>query len=162
MEPYDLALGSYRLRLYIDNGFIVSSVFEKAYPQYVDCFSEHREVVEKAKAFLESYQKGYHAYGLIKPFLLEPHTDFQGRLRLFLWQTEYGTTLSYAMVAKALYSSPQGVGQALRANPYALFVPCHRIVGKKDLGGYQGDTDTEIKAFLLAYEKNKKNAPSLS
>lgn len=50
-----------------------------------------------------------------------------------------GYVTSYGVVAKALGSSPRAVGQALRVNPYAPEVPCHRVI-KNDLsiGGFRG------------------------
>jgi len=50
-----------------------------------------------------------------------------------------GKVSTYGEIAKALRSSPRAVGQALRCNPYAPVVPCHRVV-KTDgsLGGFNG------------------------
>lgn len=50
-----------------------------------------------------------------------------------------GYVTSYGVVAKALKSSPRAVGQALRVNPYAPDVPCHRVIkNDKTIGGFQG------------------------
>lgn len=50
-----------------------------------------------------------------------------------------GKVSTYGAIAKTLKSSPRAVGQALRCNPYAPVVPCHRVV-KSDgsLGGFNG------------------------
>lgn len=48
---------------------------------------------------------------------------------------------TYGLLAKALNSSPRAVGQALRCNPYAPIVPCHRVVAANGfIGGFMGDT----------------------
>jgi methylated-DNA-[protein]-cysteine S-methyltransferase len=52
-----------------------------------------------------------------------------------------GRVTSYGAIAKAMNSSPRAVGQALRANPYAPKVPCHRVVAANgELCGFNGKT----------------------
>ncbi|EHL29479.1 methylated-DNA--[protein]-cysteine S-methyltransferase [Legionella drancourtii] len=64
-----------------------------------------------------------------------------------------GRTLTYGELALKIQSSPRAVGQACKRNPLALFIPCHRIVGKNDLGGYMGSPAAlTYKAALLAHE----------
>lgn len=51
-----------------------------------------------------------------------------------------GKVMSYKMVAESLdCKAYQAVGQALRKNPYAPIVPCHRVVASDgSLGGFMG------------------------
>lgn len=64
-----------------------------------------------------------------------------------------GRTLTYGELALKIQSSPRAVGQACKRNPLALFIPCHRVVGKNNLGGYMGNPDAiGYKAALLAHE----------
>ncbi len=50
-----------------------------------------------------------------------------------------GKVSTYGAIAKALKSSPRAVGQALRCNPYAPIVPCHRVVRSDgSIGGFMG------------------------
>ncbi|CAM4455231.1 MAG: Methylated-DNA--protein-cysteine methyltransferase [Legionella sp.] len=64
-----------------------------------------------------------------------------------------GRTVSYGELALTLQSSPRAVGQACKRNPLALFIPCHRVVGKHSLGGYMGSPDAlHYKDALLAHE----------
>lgn len=53
-----------------------------------------------------------------------------------------GRVSSYGAIAKVLNSSPRAVGQALRCNPFAPVVPCHRVV-KSDgtIGGFMGEIE---------------------
>jgi methylated-DNA-[protein]-cysteine S-methyltransferase len=47
------------------------------------------------------------------------------------------------------------VGNACRANPIPLLIPCHRVVSRDGLGGYAGATRgrwAEIKRWLLELE----------
>ncbi|MBX6396004.1 MAG: MGMT family protein, partial [Alicyclobacillaceae bacterium] len=61
---------------------------------------------------------------------------------------------TYAQIAAAV-GKPKGmraVGQANRANPLPILIPCHRVVGKGgDLVGYAGSR-TDLKAMLLRLE----------
>jgi methylated-DNA-[protein]-cysteine S-methyltransferase len=43
------------------------------------------------------------------------------------------------------------VAQVMRLNPYQIVVPCHRVVAKNGLGGYNGGV--EIKTWLLEFER---------
>jgi methylated-DNA-[protein]-cysteine S-methyltransferase len=45
----------------------------------------------------------------------------------------------------------------MRRNPWPLAIPCHRVVGARDLGGYAGSRDpagplVSLKKWLLARE----------
>ncbi len=52
-----------------------------------------------------------------------------------------GKVSTYGAIAQKLKSSPRAVGQALRCNPYAPKVPCHRVVASDgSLGGFNGHT----------------------
>jgi O-6-methylguanine DNA methyltransferase len=65
----------------------------------------------------------------------------------------YGTVMSYQGLAAALGQpkAVRAVAQALRRNPVAIVIPCHRVVGKTGhLTGYAGGL--ERKQALLAHE----------
>lgn len=67
-------------------------------------------------------------------------TRFQMRVYGLLAKIPRGKVTTYGALALALRcGSPRAVGQALRANPCAPRVPCHRVVrADRTLGGYQG------------------------
>jgi methylated-DNA-[protein]-cysteine S-methyltransferase len=63
----------------------------------------------------------------------------------------FGGTRNYGGLARALRSSARAVGRANGANPIALIVPCHRVIGADgSLTGFA--FGTEIKRRLLAHE----------
>lgn len=51
-----------------------------------------------------------------------------------------GRVSTYARIARAVECrSPRAVGAALRANPFAPRVPCHRVIASDlSVGGYRG------------------------
>ncbi|HLC33280.1 MAG TPA: MGMT family protein [Candidatus Nanoarchaeia archaeon] len=52
-----------------------------------------------------------------------------------------GKVSTYGAIALVLNSSPRAVGQALRCNPFAPKVPCHRVVASDGrIGGFMGMT----------------------
>lgn len=88
--------------------------------------------------------------------LADKGTPFQRKVWRHLQTIPMGTTQSYGEVAKVLNSSARAVGNACRANPFLLVVPCHRVVKKTGIGGFGGKIDGEavaIKQWLLAHEK---------
>jgi methylated-DNA-[protein]-cysteine S-methyltransferase len=67
-------------------------------------------------------------------------SEFAERIYARLRQVPVGRVVTYkALAAAAGCGSARAVGQALRANPYAPEVPCHRVI-RSDLriGGFQG------------------------
>ncbi|AEF95918.1 MGMT family protein [Methanotorris igneus] len=48
----------------------------------------------------------------------------------------YGKVRTYGEIARELNTSPRAVGGAMNKNPLPLIIPCHRVVGKNNIGGY--------------------------
>ncbi|EIP0628376.1 methylated-DNA--[protein]-cysteine S-methyltransferase [Listeria monocytogenes] len=88
------------------------------------------------------------------PVLLKG-TDFQQKVWQALSEIPYGVVVSYKDIAISTGSpkAVQAVGQANRANPIPIIIPCHRCVKSNgELGGYNG-ADVDKKQYLLALEK---------
>ncbi|KIV97123.1 hypothetical protein PV10_00911 [Exophiala mesophila] len=67
-------------------------------------------------------------------------TEFQERVYAHLLAIPAGKVTTYANLARALNSSPRAVGGALRCNPFAPEVPCHRVIASDGfVGGFKGD-----------------------
>lgn len=80
-------------------------------------------------------------------------TDFQKRIYSVVQGIERGRTITYGEVA-LLAGKPgaaRAVGQAMAKNPFAVIVPCHRVVAKNGLGGFAWGR--EIKEKMRALEK---------
>ncbi|EBH4249388.1 methylated-DNA--[protein]-cysteine S-methyltransferase [Listeria monocytogenes] len=88
------------------------------------------------------------------PVLLKG-TNFQQKVWQALSEIPYGVVVSYKDIAISAGSpkAVQAVGQANRANPIPIIIPCHRCVKSNgELGGYNG-ADVDKKQYLLALEK---------
>ncbi|KAI9142351.1 6-O-methylguanine DNA methyltransferase, partial [Paraphysoderma sedebokerense] len=50
-----------------------------------------------------------------------------------------GKLTTYKAISDYLSSAPRAVGQALKNNPFAPFIPCHRVVANNGyVGGFSG------------------------
>lgn len=80
-------------------------------------------------------------------------TEFEEKVYAITKKIPRGKTMTYGEIAKILKSSPRAVGQALKKNPYAPIVPCHRVI-KSDgtLGGFNGKMNSKKKIRLLKSE----------
>ncbi len=81
-------------------------------------------------------------------------TPFQMGVWEALSRIPYGSTVTYGdLAAAAGYPrAARAVGNAMRKNPLWLLIPCHRVVGASDLGGYGGPEGAPIKRRLLILE----------
>ncbi|MBI3132688.1 MAG: methylated-DNA--[protein]-cysteine S-methyltransferase [Acidobacteria bacterium] len=89
-------------------------------------------------------------------------TEFQMRVWDELLKIPYGQTISYLDLARRLgdEKATRAVAAANGANPIAILVPCHRVVGSDGtLTGYAGGKDK--KAFLLNLERGLPLAKQL-
>lgn len=82
-------------------------------------------------------------------------TPFQKKVWQTLQAIPVSQTLSYGELAERLQTSARAVGNACRANPIPLIVPCHRVVAKNGIGGFSGATrgsSIDRKRWLLKHE----------
>jgi len=82
-------------------------------------------------------------------------TPFQNKVYEACREIPAGRVSTYAELARRVgCASPRAVGQALKCNPFAPEVPCHRVVASsRELGGFSGKSSgAEVarkKALLL-------------
>lgn len=85
-----------------------------------------------------------------------PGTPFQQRVWRALQRIPAGQVKSYGELARQLKSSARAVGNACRANPIPIVVPCHRVVSVNGDGGFMGKRAgraIELKRWLLSHER---------
>ena len=83
-------------------------------------------------------------------------TAFERRVYNVIRRIPRGQTRSYAWVARQLRKpgAARAVGQALKRNPFAPRIPCHRVVRSDgSLGGYSARGGLRRKRRLLARER---------
>lgn len=90
-------------------------------------------------------------------------TEFQRKVYLALLEVPRGETISYkALGLRIGCRSAQAIGQALKRNPFAPEVPCHRVIASDgSIGGFHGQRDgvmIEKKIKLLEEEKLKSDS----
>ena len=114
------------------------------------------------RAWLDAYFAG--ATADITPLSLDMRgTAFEQRVWAALCAIAPGETTSYGAIAKALGSAEasRAVGAANGANPIAIIVPCHRVIGSSgSLTGYGGGLDRKI--WLLDHERRWRSEPQPS
>jgi methylated-DNA-[protein]-cysteine S-methyltransferase len=123
--------------------------------EYVDLPDESNFMtIEAAK------QLGEYLGGERKEFFLPLKirgTAFQQKVYKALMDIPYGETASYKEIAKAIGNEKacRAVGGANNKNPFAIVVPCHRVIGADgSMTGYGSGID--IKEILLKLEKDNK------
>ncbi|KAK8025536.1 hypothetical protein PG990_003359 [Apiospora arundinis] len=83
-------------------------------------------------------------------------TPFEKRVLTALCQIPAGHVSTYGLLSAHLQSSPRAVGGALRRNPFAPQVPCHRVVATGgSLGGFKGKWVTGDGEGITIDEKKK-------
>lgn len=102
----------------------------------------------------------------LKAYLKEPNfdfdlpfdydgTDFQTRVWKAVRSIPVGAVLSYLQVARKIGSAPRPVGTACGANHIPMVIPCHRVVGSRDIGGFMNarrGAAIDVKRWLLHHE----------
>ncbi|KAJ8093189.1 hypothetical protein PM082_020674 [Marasmius tenuissimus] len=66
----------------------------------------------------------------------------------------HGKVTTYKEVCRAVGGSPRSVGNALRNNPFAPYIPCHRVIASNLFaGGYCGEWGANSKTGTQYFRK---------
>ena len=87
--------------------------------------------------------------------LLQAGTDLQKAVWGAIAAIPSGSVQTYSDIAKQIKNHPRSVGGACKANRHPLFIPCHRVIGKNNIGGYIGGynrQNIDRKRWLLQHE----------
>jgi O-6-methylguanine DNA methyltransferase len=116
-------------------------------------------IIGRTREWLSAYFEGVNAE--IGDLPLEMRgAPFELRVWDALRAIPPGTTTSYGAIAKSLDSAgaSRAVGAANGANPVAIIVPCHRVIGSSgSLTGYGGGLDR--KTWLIDHERRWSREP---
>ncbi len=117
-------------------------------------------ILEQAARELDEYFCGRRRE-FTTPLSLEHGTHFQRSVWSALEAIPFGSTRSYAELARAIgrTRAVRAVGAANGRNPISILVPCHRVVGADgSLTGYAGGTNA--KRWLLTHERSTTRSRS--
>ena len=110
-------------------------------------------VITRTREWLAKYFDGTGAD--VSDLPIQMHgAPFEKQVWRALLRIPAGETRSYGAIAKAVGSpdAARAVGAANGANPIAIIVPCHRVIGSSgSLTGYGGGLDR--KSWLLDHER---------
>jgi methylated-DNA-[protein]-cysteine S-methyltransferase len=115
-------------------------------------------VIEQVRNWLNEYFAGERADAAALPLDMRG-APFECRVWAALRGIPPGETTTYGAVAKQVGapSASRAVGMANGANPIAIIVPCHRVIGANGtLTGYGGGLDR--KTWLINHERRWRNA----
>jgi methylated-DNA-[protein]-cysteine S-methyltransferase len=131
------------------DGTAIDETLERWYPGE----PRARRQVDSLRTLLSGYFQGQ--LDVIETVPVELNgTEFQKHVWKALRHIPSGSTISYAELARRIGepSAVRAVGAANGANPVALIVPCHRVIGSDGtLTGYGGGLDR--KRWLLVHER---------
>lgn len=83
-------------------------------------------------------------------------TDFQRRVWAAITAIPCGEVRTYGKIAQSLGTTPRALGQACGDNPLPIIVPCHRVVSRTGMGGFNHHAAgwlPEVKRWLLEHER---------
>jgi len=146
------AKGLRRLRMFqkSDKAFLVlNEIYQEG--EYTFSDQETKPVIEQLQAYLN-----YEIKQFSLPIDWSGYTAFQKDVLQETLSIPYGETRSYGQVAAAIGNpkASRAVGQAEKSNQIPLVIPCHRVIGSDgSLTGYGGKDNTDLKAWLLDFEK---------
>lgn len=112
--------------------------------------SDDLEIFKKVMDWLDDYFDGQNPK--IDFDLKVSGTDFRLKVWELLSEIPYGETVTYGEIASRISPtmSAQAVGGAVGANPIAIVIPCHRVMGKGNkLTGYAAGLDKKIELLKI-------------
>lgn len=143
---YDSPLG--KLHIASDGEAICQVSFDSIDEDHIVC--DNLAIFNQVKRWFDDYFKG------LNPkigFKLNPKgSQFRMKVWRILSEIPYGETLTYGEIASMISDNmaAQAVGGAVGANPIAIIIPCHRVLGKNGkLTGYAAGLDRKIELLKI-------------
>lgn len=157
-STYDSPIGKLKIVVKDDRLFQLQLMPTSKTMQNSEPFEDQLEdpIIQATKNWLDAYFAGQNPPLDLK--LEFNGTDYQIAVWNALLEIPYGQIVSYQDLANRLKVllgrdnvSARGVGQAVKRNPIAIYVPCHRVIGSNHqlVGYFYG---LEIKKYLLELE----------
>jgi len=135
-----------------------TTAVQKNFPnaEIIESETKFQEVMTQLREYFE---------GKRRTFSVE--LDLRGTLfQLQVWhalqKVRYGETATYGEIARKIQkpNASRAVGNACRANPIPILIPCHRVIGKNgDLTGFAGGLETKRQLLHLESQFLSRSDP---
>ncbi len=88
-------------------------------------------------------------------------TPFQRRVWDAILDIPAGESRTYGELARKMVTAARAIGQACGANPIALIIPCHRVVGSLgSLGGFMGTAGVRSASDPIFARRSSPDRPA--
>ena len=134
-----------KIELKSDDGYLTHCSFVSNNLPIIDNL-EHKDIMAQLTNYFNGSLKKFDIP--LKPY----GSVFQKEVWDALLNIPYGKTITYGTLANQLgnNANPRNVGGANGANPIAIIIPCHRVVGSQmKLTGYAGGIERKKKLLEL-------------
>ena len=113
------------------------------------------DIFDETKIWLDEYFLGHKP--IFMPNIKLDGTPFQKEVWDTLLDIPYGNSVSYKDIASIIEKkrginkmSAQAIGGAIKNNPIAIIIPCHRVIGSNNkLTGYKWGLERKEKLLRL-------------
>jgi methylated-DNA-[protein]-cysteine S-methyltransferase len=87
-------------------------------------------------------------------------TDFKKQIYGLVQSIPRGATATYGQVAEGAKrpGAARAVGSVMAANPFAILVPCHRVVARDGPGGYRWGREMKEKLLVMEREGHQQES----
>ncbi|MFV0288811.1 MAG: methylated-DNA--[protein]-cysteine S-methyltransferase [Mycoplasmatales bacterium] len=148
------------IQIYIEDRFIINMTMKELEFKSISYINQvNKQSTNQEKNILKETIKQLNEYfiGKIKKFTLPlkfQASPFAKRVYEIVLKTEYGKTYSYQAIAQKAGSprAYRAVGTAMKNNPFAMIIPCHRVIKANGEYGRYFNNDT-LKEELIEFEK---------
>lgn len=127
-----------------------------AYEKYGNLEDGENKCVLSQVKEIKNYFKNKKANFNLNCLNLDKITSFQKSVLIAQSKTSFGDINYYKDIAIRINNekSSRAVGNALRNNPFAIIIPCHRTIkSNNEIGGFSGFVkDNDFKKILLEHE----------
>ena len=145
-----------------DDASVTRARIAKRFPGIVEAPppSDIQRIIADVTALLQGQARDLSAV----PLDMKDVSDFDRRVYEVARSIPPGRLLTYGEVASRLgIDNARAIGQSLGRNPFAVIVPCHRVVAADGkLGGFSANGGATTKRRLLAIEDARRDeSPTL-
>ena len=121
-----------------------------------DLLPDDEDILSKWKSLFVKYFQGKISDISCVPLDIRNWSSFQKKVYSKTMKIPFGKKFTYGNIASSINNpkASRAIGMAMRVNPVAPIVPCHRVVGAKNVHyGFSANGGVDLKIKLLDMEK---------